>query len=219
MRGTGLAVPESIQFAKRFERTLEDAVATLFVDIGFEVARERGDDLDVVFGEEGGEIGVAGRDEDREVAAVDDAAAERAGPGDKPTERGVHLGSAAGDVERADRGPPEQIETGLGQLGRETFAAVGAGIDVAVSAGLIAEFADIHLQDVDACGAGLVDTGLVDLVQKSWRAVVSFEESDLRARVGPLAARPQERELHGTPGDWRSAVCVEVFCVGRCVAI
>jgi hypothetical protein len=47
-------------------------------------------------------------------------------------------------------------------LGRHLFSPVGAGVDVAVSAGLVAEFAEIDLQDLDPGGGERGDAGLFE---------------------------------------------------------
>lgn len=53
----------------------KNAFAALGVDVLERVARHRGDDLDFVFGEELGETVVTQLEQDREVAALQDAAA------------------------------------------------------------------------------------------------------------------------------------------------
>src|SRR5205807_7294399 len=102
-----------------------------------------GDDLDFVGGEEGGQVVESRRTEDRQVAAVDHMRAKGPRLGDQPSEVGVQFGCAAGDVDDGDLAPGHGVKAVPHRLARHHLAAVGAGVDVAVPACLVAELADV----------------------------------------------------------------------------
>jgi len=77
---------------------------------------ERADELDPVFGEELGQFPVRPSFQDRQVAAVDDAPAERCALLNQPTEAGVELRSPAGDVDARDRVSAKRLDAIPGGL-------------------------------------------------------------------------------------------------------
>ena len=98
--------------------------AALFGDVFFKVAGERGDHLDAVLGEEGGNPVEAGAGrrvdvlDDRGVAPIDHVAVQGAGAGHHRAEAGVHRRAAAGDVHGADHrvaeDPIDDVSRGVG---------------------------------------------------------------------------------------------------------
>ena len=60
---------------------------------------------------------------------------------------------AARDINRRDVGRRERAEARVGSLAGHRLSAIRSGVDVAVSAGLIAELAQVDLKDADAGGA------------------------------------------------------------------
>ena len=118
-----------------------------------EVVGQRGDDLDPVLGEELGQVLLARREQDGQVAAVDDVRAQRRAP--RPTsQRKCGFSSGAPPV-MSTVGiprPGREVEAGGHRLPAHHLAAVGPGVDVAVPAGLVAELADVDLEDRDPLG-------------------------------------------------------------------
>ena len=87
----------------------------------------------------------AGSD-DGQIASVDDVGANSAALFDKPAEVGIHFGGATGEVDGGDLVDADELESPLEDLFGHYFVfAVGTGIDVAVAAGLIAEFSEVEL--------------------------------------------------------------------------
>ena len=62
----------------------------------------------------------------------------------------IEFRRASGDVNSRDSGVSEDLDAEFGDLFGHDLAAIGTGIDVAVPAGLITEFADIDLKHGDA---------------------------------------------------------------------
>src|SRR5918996_2670890 len=74
-----------------------------------------------------------------------------------PTKMRIEFRRASGDVNSRDGSVLEDIDTQFGDLSGHDFSAVGTGIDMAVPAGLITEFADVDLKHGDAgCAKRLV---------------------------------------------------------------
>src|SRR4029079_16399615 len=130
------------------------------------------------------EIAVRGCLEDREIAAVDDVAAPRRELFHQPTEMGVQLGGASGEVDGGDPAPVDRLEAELHRLLRHGLAPIRTRVDVAMAAGLVAELAHVDLKDLDALRPERPDAGggqrLVDLAGEGERA----EEGALRRGAG-----------------------------------
>ena len=153
------AVPKLVENPQRVDRTLKDPIPALSIAVVFQVTGQRRDHFDLVVGQELGEIAIAVGDQDGQVAAIDDAPVEGVRLLHKPAEVRIHFRSTAGDVERRDRESIQCRDDSLGRLARHAFAAVGACVDMAVCAGLVAKFADVDLQDFHT--RGLKDRQLV----------------------------------------------------------
>jgi hypothetical protein len=116
-----------------------------------------------VTSEKFGEVRLPGQEQNREVAAVDDVAAKRAQLFDEPAEIWVEFGSATGDVHDGYVRFREGLDASFGGFARHDFAAGRAGIHMTVAAGLIAELADVDLEDGDACGRQREEASLGEL--------------------------------------------------------
>ena len=125
------------------------------VDVLFEVARERGDDLDAVRGQEFGKIFEAGFVKDGEVVAVDAAEIQFRGEFDEGAEVGVEFGCAAGDVDDGWAMFANPARNAGGDLAAHHFGAPGGGVDVAMAAGLVAFSAEVQLQRLESRAAKL----------------------------------------------------------------
>src|SRR5262249_246086 len=128
----------------------EHALAALAVDILFEVAGKRSDDLDPLAREEFGEVLLAGDFEHGEIAAIHHAHTHGARRAHQSAEVRVEFRRAAGDVEGTQAPSRKESEHRVDHLARHFLAAVWAGTDVAVHAGLVAAIADIDLERVEA---------------------------------------------------------------------
>ena len=150
-----LALPVAglVQQAQGLQALREDPVAPLRVGTGRAERGERRGHLDAVLAQEAEEVALRGQQQHGEVAAVDDAPAQREGLRHQEAELRVELRRPAGDVEGGDPGlPAQELHDLLGRLAADHLAAVGAGVHVAVGAGLVAELADVDLQDLDRVG-------------------------------------------------------------------
>ena len=65
----------------------------------------------------------------------------------------VHLWSAARDVQRGNIRLTQNVEAGLDRLPCHTLSPIRTRIDMAMAACLIADFADIDLQNLQLSGA------------------------------------------------------------------
>lgn len=72
---------------------------------------------------------------------------------DEPSKVWIHFGSPAGEIDGRDVGLFEDAKGRVHRLLRHDFGAVGPGIDMAVTAGLVTQFAQVELEDGD-CGGG-----------------------------------------------------------------
>src|SRR5262249_49974633 len=118
-------------------------------NILFEIAGKRRDDLDPLAGEKLGEILLAGDFEHGEIAAIHHAHAHGARRAYQSAKVRVEFRRAAGDVEVRQALSRKESKHRVDHLARHFLAAVRAGIDVAVHAGLVAAIADIDLERVE----------------------------------------------------------------------
>lgn len=169
-------IAESIELAKGPDAFLVNAGATLAGDVLWEVAREGGDDLNMVIGEEAREIFEAGFFEYGEVVTVDNAGADGPGGLDEEAEVLAEFGRPAGDVHRGGAVKGDPVGDSLGSFRREHFRAPGTGINVAMAAGLIAFAADVNLEGLESVAAKGDVMGSEFLVEK----VHSFSVARLR---------------------------------------
>ena len=145
-----LAVADGIEALQRLDRLLERAVAALQVGIALAVVRQRADDLDAALREPAGQVAARAGEQNREIAAVDDALAARHAFVHQVAEVRVELGRAAGDVDRGRRGAVERGEAQVDRLAAHHLGgAVGPGVDVAMAAGHVAQLADVDLEDLE----------------------------------------------------------------------
>jgi hypothetical protein len=143
---TRAPVTERVEPLQAADRAVIDALAALLVDIVRQVARHRGDDLDLIGGEKFSEVFLARLLLDSEVMAVHHLHRHVARRGDQPAEVRIEFGRAAGNVERRNAPPFQEVDHGVGCRAIHLLGAAGAGIDVAMHAGLVAAIADIDLQ-------------------------------------------------------------------------
>ena len=141
--------PTLLSNFQRFDRLLERAIAALGVGVALAVVRKRAPDLDIARGRAipPGRHRPASQ-EHRQIAAIDHAAARARGL-DEIAEFRIQLRRPTGDVQRRDAVAAERAETGARSL-RSSTRAVGPGIDVAMAARLVAQLADVDLEDLDA---------------------------------------------------------------------
>jgi hypothetical protein len=120
-----------------------------WADVAFQVARHRGDDLDLLGGEEFRKALLAGHFEDGEVAAVHHAGAHGARRRHQSAKIRIEFRRAAGDVERADPPSLNEFKHRVGDVRRQFLGAVRARADMAMDARLIAAIAYVDLQGVE----------------------------------------------------------------------
>ena len=131
------------------DRLLEHALAALPIGIRGAVVGQRADDLDLLIGQERREVLLRRELQHGQVASIDHVTP--AGPAlrHEPTEVRIQLRRPARDVHRGDRRLLQSRETERHRFTAHHFAAIGAGIDVTVAARLVAELADVDLEDLD----------------------------------------------------------------------
>ena len=173
---TRLGVPGGIQQLQRLDGILEHAVAPLAVGTQGAVMGQRRHDLHAPVGKKLRQIAVfrVGHD-DRQVAAIDNVLTQFRTLVHEPAEIRIHLRGAAGDIHGRNVITTEHVEAELeGRAGHVLGLFIRSGIDVAVDAGLIAEFADVHLEDVDLRrqDAPVREIGLPDLVGELWELCI-----------------------------------------------
>ena len=159
--------------------------------------RQRADDLDPVLGEERRQVGLRRQAEHGEVAAVEHVTAEPRAPFDEPAEMRVELRRAAGDVDRRDGRPPQHFDALRHRLAGHDLPPVGTRVDVAVHAGLVAELADVDLQDLDAGRTQGGQTAFVERLGEFARQREAAQRRQLlarrRQRKAPRRERPGSR--------------------------
>ena len=87
--------------------------------------------------------------ENRQIAAVDDLGVHRTRRADQRSEVNVELGSAAGQIEAADRARAHHFEHQIDGRAIHLLGAIRTCVHVTVHARLIACIAEVHLQRVD----------------------------------------------------------------------
>jgi len=149
----GLAIAQRVELLQRRDALVEHAGTALAVDAFERVTRQRRHDLDALLGQELGQVFLARFEQDRQVAAVDHLQAERARARRQAPEVWVQLGCAAGDVEGLRLARTQHLEHQIDQVSAHLLGAVGAGVDMAVQATLVAAVADVDLQRLEAAPA------------------------------------------------------------------
>src|SRR5262245_36569887 len=145
----GAPVAQPIEGFQPADGRFEHALAALAIDVVFEIAGKRSDDLDPLAGEKFGEVLLAGDFENGEIAAIHHAHAHGPRGGNQSTKMRVEFRRAAGDVEGRQALSRKESEHRVDYLARHSLGTVRAGVDVAVHAGLIAAIADIDLKRVE----------------------------------------------------------------------
>ena len=121
------------------DAAVENASPALLLHVFEAVAGQAGDDVDALLGEKCRRVFLAGLEEDREVAAVDDSAAECPGSADQFAKALVEFGGAAGDIEGVHlRVLFEQLNDPRDSCRVELLRSLRPGFDMAVMAGKIA---------------------------------------------------------------------------------
>ena len=104
------------------------------------------DDPHLMGGEERGQVVEPGLEQDGEIAAVDDLAVAAARLDNQPPEAGVHLRRAPGEIDDLEaRIQVEQFDQPRGDSVAHDVGLAGAGLDVAMMAGEVAEAPHVHL--------------------------------------------------------------------------
>src|SRR5918912_4104322 len=85
----------------------------------------------------------------RQIAAVGHMATARTALRDEPSEVRIQLRRATRNVHSGNRRPVQRVEAQRHRLSRHDLSSIRSGIDVAMTAGLITELADIDLEDSD----------------------------------------------------------------------
>jgi hypothetical protein len=149
------AVAEPIEKPERANTGIEDAVATLRVDIGRFVTWHGCNDVHPMVGEKTSEPFVAGVQEDGEIAAINDFFDLMHLPEafDEIAEVRDHFGRASGEVDGVDVRASQPVENTVNRIAINDFLALWARIHMAMDASEIAELADVKLEDLGALAA------------------------------------------------------------------
>ena len=139
------AISKRVEPLKCVNRLPKHTVATLAIAVFFQIARQRSDNLNLMLGQKFGQILEAIRHQDCQVAAIDDPTSKLASLFYQPTEIRVHLGCPTGNIQRRYLVSIKHFDHRLSNFSRHALAPIWPGIDVAVRASLIANFANIDL--------------------------------------------------------------------------
>src|ERR1700730_13337078 len=145
----GAPVAEPVEGFQAEDGCFVHALAALAIDVVFEIAGKGSDNLDLLAGEKLRKILLAGDFENSEIAAIHHAHAHGAGGGHQSAKVRVELGRAAGDIEGGQALSRKESKHRVDYLARHFLAAVRAGVDMAVHAGLGAAIADIDLKRIE----------------------------------------------------------------------
>jgi hypothetical protein len=183
-----------IQPPQTLQRTIEDAIAALAIDILFQIARKRGDHFDSLLREKLRQVRKARCNQNGEIAAIDHAFAYGPRSANQLAKPGMHLRGATRDIERLNRRIGfENSQASLDYLFSHPLAAVWSRIDMTMPAGLIADFADIDLQDFDFGSAGRLQSTLLQQVGKLGdRNRFGFQNFPLPRGTGKFISRSQQ---------------------------
>ncbi len=127
---------------------------------------------------------------DRKIAAVHHLFAPLAAFFHKPAKMWVHLGRPAGDVYCGNVIATHNLQAAFQQLAAHQLFAVGAGVNVAMSAALVAELADIYLKNIQSPGLQRVAAQLCQPVRKRGQVdifqLLAVEHLQLKKRIRKL---------------------------------
>ncbi len=146
------AIALVIELANGFDRLLEDTLAPLRICLRRVERGERGHNFDLVGSQEFRKIRLRWHEQHSEVAPIHDMPTERAGTFDQPSKIGIELRGASGEIDGRDIGPGQCRQTLFSCFGRHALPTIRAGIDVAVTAGLVTDSPDVELEGGDAGG-------------------------------------------------------------------
>ena len=124
---------------------LVDAVAALRRDILFRVAGQTGKNFHLMFGQELGQVFLAGLKQDGQITAVQHMPAVLAVLLNQKAEGRIQLGRAAGQINRSGLGRTDEFEGQCGCLWGHDFGPFRTGIHMTVEAGLVAQLAQVDL--------------------------------------------------------------------------
>jgi len=179
-----LAVTESIEEAKRLDRFLKNALASLRVGLAGAVRGQRRDNFHTMPGEELAQIGLRWEQQHGEVAPIQHMATEGTSLLDEPAKVRVQFRCPTREIDRGNIGLSESLDALLSRFSGHAFASVRSRIDMTVPTGLIAEFADIDLKDRDPGGAKRKQTDLIEVRLEGGAARCSPENLQLLRRGG-----------------------------------
>ena len=144
----GPAVAQVVEPAQGGNALREHSLAALPVHVLLRVARQGGDDLHALPRQEPRQVLESRFLQYGEIAAVNDVHAQVAGAYHQAAETGVHLRRPAGNIQRADLFPAQEIYDRVQGGLPHFFLAVGIGIGVAMQAGQIAAQPYVDLQSL-----------------------------------------------------------------------
>ena len=148
--GGRVTVAQRIERLQALDAALKHAVTTLPVHIGGRITGQRRDHIHPLVGQKLRQVGLAGLGQDGEVAAVNHRHAQRPGGHHQAAEMRVELRRAAGQIQRLDAARLQHLQHQVDRAAVHLLSAVGAGVDMAVQAALVAAVAQVDLQRVQA---------------------------------------------------------------------
>src|SRR5437867_1217494 len=144
------AVAELVESSQRADAGVEYTFATLAIDILFQVAGQRRDDLHPLIGEKLREIMLTRLLQNGEVAPVDHPQTKCPCAGDKLTKQRMQLRCATGHVERWDAVLLQKRQHCVDVLSRHLLRPIRPGRYVTMRARLVAAIAKVDLQGFEA---------------------------------------------------------------------
>ena len=189
------AVADLVEPLQGANRPLVRAIAALSVRVSGAPVGQGAHDLDAAIGEVGGEVFVAGQEQHREVAPVDDVFAPVEARVDQAPEVRVQLRRAAREVHGVRLGAVERRQTGVHGVGVHLLTGpVRPRVDMAMPTGHVAELAEVHLEVLEPRRTQHIEPRRGDpRVEVEGGDGQGIEHPELLGRSGQREAAPCER--------------------------
>ena len=137
-----------------------------------------------MLGEEFCQVRLRWKEQDRQVTAIHHVATQCRDLFNEPAKIGVEFRCAARDIDRWNIGLSERPDALRSRFAGHALSTVRPRIDVTMSAGLVAELADIDLKDGDPSGAKREQTNVLELRLEGGGACDPLEHLQLRCWGG-----------------------------------
>src|SRR5262245_54965829 len=191
-----LAVAEPIEKAKRLDRLLKHALASLRIGLAGAVVGQRRDDFHTMPGEELCQVRLRWKEENSQVTSIHHMATQCSALFNQPATISVKFRCTTRDIDRWNIGLSERTNALLCRFAGHVFGPIRPRIDMAVPTNLIAEFANIDLKDRDPGGAKREQADSIELHLKGRAVCCPSEDLQLFRRGGKGVMLSQQCQSH-----------------------